>query len=204
MDEEPAETPAPQEPSEGEPEEQVNHLLVVGLRIALVALVIILGIVLVGNIVVSWLDLNDAPTSPSVGGPVPVSPIIQNTPSASPTASSSSSTSSDFPTLNAPPAPTDIPTVSSVPPGLVMQITPGVVSSGQSFNVSGTYQGRDGVQLQLQRLENGVWADYPNNITVTMGTYSTIAASTMTGTNSFRVYDQSAGRASNVVSVLVQ
>lgn len=201
MDEEPSEKPAPQEPSDGAPEEEVSHALIVGIRITLVVLVVILGIIVVGNIVVSRLDLNDGATTPSGGGPVPVAPIIQDTPSASP---SSSTASSDFPTLNAPPAPTDIPTVSNVPPGLVMQITPGVVHSGQSFTVSGTYQGRDGVQLQLQRLEDGVWADYPNNITVTMGSYSTIASSTMTGTNSFRVYDQSADRASNVVSVLVQ
>ncbi|MGN6721427.1 MAG: hypothetical protein ACTHJM_02310 [Marmoricola sp.] len=198
MDDEPGGEPEPDD-------ERENHALIVGLRIALVTLVVIVGILLVGKILVAKLNLHgDNEPNGFVGGPVPVSPIPQPTssPSASPTASST--VDSSLPTLSEPPAPTDIPPPEQAPPGLVLKISPTSVRSGQAFNISGTYAGRDGVQLQLQRLENGIWADYPNDISVSMGTYSTTAESTMTGTNSFRVYDQTANRASNVVSVLVR
>ena len=197
MDEDPRREPEPED------ERGENHALIVGLRIALVTLVVILGIVLAGRILVAQLNLHgDNESNGYVGGPVPVSPIPQPTGTPSPTAASTPDTS--LPTLSVPPAPTDIPPNDPVPPGLVLTIAPTTVSSGQTFKISGTYAGRDGVQLQLQRLENGVWADYPNDISVSMGSYSTTAASTMTGTNSFRVYDQSANRSSNVVSVLVR
>jgi len=190
---------------EGSPEEREHHVLVVILRIVLVALVVILGIVLAGKILVAKLDLHgDNDTNGYLGGPVPVSPIPQETPSAEPSPTDMPTYDSSLPSLSEPPAPTDIPPVNAVPPGLVLSISPTSVRSGQAFQVSGTYSGRDGVQLQLQRLENGIWADYPNDINVSMGTYSTTAASTMTGTNSFRVYDQTANRPSNVVSILVR
>lgn len=188
-----------------EDEGRENHALIVGLRIALVSLVVLAGILLAGNILVAKLHLHgDNESDGYVGGAVPVGPIPQSTPtpSASPTVSSALDSSS--PTLSEPPAPTDTPPNDAVPPGLVMTLSPTSLSSGQTFTVSGTYAGRDGVQLQLQRLENGVWADYPNDISVSMGSYSTTATTTMTGTNDFRVYDQSANRASNVVSVFVR
>lgn len=198
MDEEPDGGPEPDD-------ERDNHALIVGLRIALVTLLVIVGILLAGNVLIARLDLRgDHDGNGFVGGPVPVSPIPPSsaTPSASPAASSIQDPA--LPTLSQRPAPTDIPPSEPVPPGLVLTISPSSVGSGQTFSVNGTYAGRDGVQLQLQRLENGVWADYPNDITVSMGTYSTTATSTMTGTNSFRVYDQTANRSSNVVSVLVR
>lgn len=198
MDDEPGGGPEPDD-------ERENHALIVGLRIALVTLVVIVGILLAGKVLVAKLGLHgDSETNGFVGGPVPVSPIPEATatPSASPT--DSTVDDSPLPALSEPPAPTDIPPSEPVPPGLVLTISPTSVRSGQTFNISGTYAGRDGVQLQLQRLENGIWADYPNDITVTMGSYSTTAESTMAGTNSFRVYDQTADRWSNVVSVLVR
>ena len=164
---------------------------------------VVAGILLVGNILVAKLNLHaDHDSSGFVGGPVPVSPIPQQT--ATPTPDDSSTLDAGLPTLSEPPAPTDTPPPDAVPPGLMLTIHPTVLRSGQTFTVSGTYAGRDGVQLQLQRLENGIWADYPNDISVSMGTYETTASSTMTGTNSFRVYDQTANRWSNVVSILVR
>jgi hypothetical protein len=198
-----------QPPGEREPDDRgrENHVLIVGLRITLVTLVVIAGILLAGNILIAKLHLHgDSDSNGALGGPVPVSPIVQPTETASPTVTptDSSTLDSSLPTLSEPPAPTDTPPVEPAPPGLVLTIYPTTVGSGQTFTVSGTYAGRDGVQLQLQRLENGVWADYPNDISVSMGSYSTSAMSTMTGTNSYRVYDQSANRSSNVVTVLVR
>ncbi|MGN6162211.1 MAG: hypothetical protein ACTHOG_10995 [Marmoricola sp.] len=185
-------------------EEPENHALVVVLRIVLVSLVVIGGILLAGNVLISKLGLHaDNDSSSYVGGAVPVSPIPEDTSTPTPTPTADATYDSSLPTLSAPPAPTDTPPAEAVPPGLVLTISPTYVRSGQSFTVSGTYAGRDGVQLQLQRMENGIWADYPNDITVSMGTYSTTASSTMAGTNSFRVYDQTANRASNVVTVSV-
>lgn len=195
----------PREDSEPD-EERENHVLIVALRIAFVSLVVVVGILLAGKYLVAKLDLHgDRDTSGYGGGPVPVSPIPQDVPSASPTPDYSGAVdTTPLPSLSEPPAPTDIPPIQPAPPGLVLTISPTSVGSGQVFTVSGTYAGRDGVQLQLQRMENGIWADYPNQITVSMGTYSTTASSTMTGTNTFRVYDQSSNRASNVVSILVR
>ncbi|HWU33245.1 MAG TPA: hypothetical protein VN108_10240, partial [Marmoricola sp.] len=101
-------------------------------------------------------------------------------------------------------ATTDIPPVDSVPPGLVLSISPSTVANGGTFTVSGTYAGRDGVSLWLQSYVNGGWQNYPNDITVAMGTFSTTAQSTVPGTNTFRVLDQSTGLASNRVSILVR
>lgn len=166
---------------------------------------VIVGILVAGNILITKLHLHaDSESNGYVGGPVPVSPIPDDTETPSPSPTDSSTVDSSLPTLSEPPAPTDTPPVEPAPPGLVLTISPTTVGSGQTFTVSGTYAGRDGVQLQLQRLESGVWADYPNDINVTMGSYSTTASSTMTGTNSFRVYDQSANRPSNVVTVFVR
>ena len=192
-----------------EPERE-NHVLVVALRIALVSLIVVVGILLAGRYLIDKLDLRGNGDSDSVlGGPVPVSPIPEapSEPATSPepfTSPSPQPTDTTMPTLSAPPAPTDIPPAEPMPPGLVLSISPTTVRSGETFTVSGTYAGRDGVQLQLQRMEDGVWADYPNQVNVSMGTFSTTASSTMSGANSFRVYDQTANRASNVVTVLVR
>lgn len=197
-----------QDPDEPEETVRENHVLVVGLRIVLVSLVVIVGILLVGRFLVAKLDLHaDRDSGTFLGGPVPVSPIVQpSAPSPTSTGSDAPATVQDtaMPTLSEPPAPTDIPPAEPVPPGLVLSISPSTVGSGETFQVSGTYAGRDGVELQLQRLEGGIWADYPNQVNVSMGTFSTTASSTMSGANSFRVYDQNANRASNVVTVLVR
>lgn len=195
------------EPDGPEAPSDENHALVVGLRIVLVTLVVIVGMLLVGRVLIATFHLHaNSDASSDLGGPVPVSPILQPPPSAAPTGSDTPATTPDsaVPTLSEPPAPTDIPPAEPMPPGLVLSISPATVNSGEAFVVSGTYAGRDGVQLQLQRLEGGIWADYPNQVNVSMGTFSTTATSTMAGANSFRVYDQSANRASNVVTVLVR
>lgn len=199
MDEEP-----PVSDDSDEPERE-NHVLVVALRIALVSLIVVVGILLAGRYLIDKLDLRGRSDSDSVlGGPVPVSPI-PDTPAPEPSSSPSPQpTDTTMPTLSAPPAPTDTPPAEPMPPGLVLSISPTTVRSGEEFTVSGTYAGRDGVQLQLQRMEDGIWADYPNQVSVSMGTFSTTASSTMSGANSFRVFDQTANRASNVVTVLVR
>lgn len=206
MDEEPSETPAPQapeEPPEPEQEQRENPLLIVGLRIVLVALVVFVCILIVGKYLVAKADLKETPGSTSGTGAIPVNPILPSqAPTASPTPSAS--TYPSLPTLSGPPAPTDVPPPDSVPPGLNLSITPRTVGSGATFTVTGTYAGRDGVSLWLQSLVNGNWQNYPNDITVTMGTFSTTAESTISGTNTFRVYDQSTGLASNLVSILVR
>lgn len=182
-----------------DPGGEENHLLVVGLRIALVVLVVVAGILIVGNVAISVFHLKEDVPSIYSGEPVPVSPISESPSVATPT-----TTPTSLPTLTYPAAPTDIPTVSEVPPGLVLNASSTVVRSGQAVTFSGTYAGRNGTVLQLQRLQDDIWYDYPNEITVDMGTYTTTASSTLAGTNSFRVYDQSGDEASNVVSILVR
>jgi hypothetical protein len=88
--------------------------------------------------------------------------------------------------------------------GLRLSITPLSVSPGQRINFTGTYGKHDGVSLQVQRLENGTWADFPTNAQVSLGTFATYIETSHTGAQKFRVYDAGAGAASNVVTVTVQ
>ena len=185
----------------GGPEKEPNHWLVVGLRIVLVSLVVLIGILAVGKYFVAKADLKEDPATAGAGGPVPVSPI---TPSASPSPQAVVTPDTTLPTLSEAPAPTYNPPEESMPAGLVLTITPATVASGQTFTVSGTYAGRDGVPLDLQVLQSGTWVNYANQITVSMGTFSTTASSTALGANSFRVYDESTTLASNVVTVVVR
>jgi len=197
-------TPAPLDQDEGA---EASPILIIGLRVVLVALVALVGILIVGKLVVAGADLKDDGTSRTISGPVPVSPITTQ-PSAFPVGVSSADAADDpqpaLPSLSVTPAPVDVPPRHRVAEGLILKVSPASVASGGSFTVRGTYAGRDGVDLWLQRLENGAWANYPNTVTVSMGSFAATATSTMPGTNSFRVYDQSAGRASNVVSVFVR
>lgn len=182
-------------------EDGPSPFLLWALRLGLVVLVVFVAAVIAGWILVSVLGLHGGGggNSPIRAG-VPVDPPTQSSPSA-PSPTTDIGDSSDY---TPPPSPTGVPQIAEMPPGLAFKIEPASVGSGQSFRVSGTYEGRDGVPLTLQRMENGVWADYPNEILVTMGTFSTTASSTLPGVNSFRVYDQSLNRASNVVTLLVR
>ncbi|GAA5106920.1 hypothetical protein GCM10023339_04390 [Alloalcanivorax gelatiniphagus] len=77
------------------------------------------------------------------------------------------------------------------------------VSPMQQINLTGTYQGGEGAILQVQRRENGTWADFPVTMSVSGGTFSTYVLTARTGPNEFRVVDTDSDVISNAVTVTV-
>lgn len=82
--------------------------------------------------------------------------------------------------------------------------TPLEVSPGERINLTGTYGRHDNVALQVQRFENGTWADFPTEADVSLGTFATYVETSRVGSNQFRVYDAQNDVASNVVTVTVR
>ena len=77
------------------------------------------------------------------------------------------------------------------------------VSPMQEIDLTGTYQGGEGAILQVQRLSNGAWSDFPVTTSVSGGTFSTIVRTGQMGPNQFRVIDTDTEAISNDVTVTV-
>lgn len=84
-----------------------------------------------------------------------------------------------------------------------LSVSPQSVGPGDRINFNGTYVDGEGVALQIQRKENGSWVDFPVTATVRGGVFSTWIQTTRTGESPFRVYDEEADRASNVVVLTI-
>jgi hypothetical protein len=82
-------------------------------------------------------------------------------------------------------------------------VAPQSVSPGERINFNGVYVDGEGVALQIQRKEGGTWVDFPVTATVRGGVFSTWILTSRTGRSPFRVYDGTANRASNVVTVTI-
>lgn len=172
---------------------EITAVIVKGLGLLVgLGLVIALGT----YVVVHALGLNDpGETTTSLGAPVPVTPL--------PTTALPVPGSSDSPGLPAstPAQPRDPSTRGAH--GLHLTMTPLVASPMERLNVTGSYAGHDNVALQVQRFENGIWADFPTNAQVSMGTFETYVMTSHTGVNRFRVFDPATNTASNVVQVSI-
>lgn len=77
------------------------------------------------------------------------------------------------------------------------------VSPMQQIDLTGTYQAGEGSILQVQRLENGSWSDFPVTMSVGGGTFATYVRTGRTGPNQFRVVDTDSDVVSNEVTVTV-
>lgn len=77
------------------------------------------------------------------------------------------------------------------------------VSPMQQIDLTGTYQAGEGAILQVQRMENGAWSDFPVTMSVSGGTFATYVQTSRTGPNKFRVVDTDSDAASNEVTVTV-
>jgi cytoskeletal protein RodZ len=77
------------------------------------------------------------------------------------------------------------------------------VSAMQQIDLTGTYVGGEGAILQVQRLESGVWTDFPVTASVSDETFSTYVQTSQPGVNKFRVIDTDTLRVSNPVNVTV-
>ena len=78
------------------------------------------------------------------------------------------------------------------------------VTAGTELYLTGTYPGGEGQILQVQRFQDGAWVDFPATISVSDETFTTYIIPGVTGQSRFRVVDNSTGKASNEVSVLVR
>ena len=69
----------------------------------------------------------------------------------------------------------------------------------QQIDLTGTYQAGEGAILQVQRIENGAWSDFPVTMSVSGGTFATYVQTSRTGPNKFRVIDTDSDVVSNEV-----
>lgn len=88
-------------------------------------------------------------------------------------------------------------------PALTLSAFPQKVAPSERINLTGAYRDGEGVVLQVQRLENGSWHDFPVKATVRGGIFTTWVQTGRAGENRFRVYDPAADRASAPVTVTV-
>ena len=77
------------------------------------------------------------------------------------------------------------------------------VSAMQRIDLSGSYKKGEGAILQVQRKENGTWADFPVTVSVRDGSFSTYVMTGQSGKTKFRVVDTDSGEKSNVVTVKI-
>ncbi|HSE10690.1 MAG TPA: hypothetical protein VLB29_18650 [Nocardioidaceae bacterium] len=91
------------------------------------------------------------------------------------------------------------------PPSVIsLSASPVEVSRMERIYLSGSYPRGEGASLQVQRLEGGVWRDFPTSASVSGGTFSTYVMTGQSGLNKFRVVDSAKGKKSNPVSVRVR
>jgi hypothetical protein len=87
--------------------------------------------------------------------------------------------------------------------GISLSATQQSVSPMQQIDLTGTYQGGEGAILQVQRLEDGQWTDFPVTMSVSGGSFATYVQTSRTGPNQFRVVDTDSDVVSNEVTVTV-
>jgi hypothetical protein len=87
--------------------------------------------------------------------------------------------------------------------GITLFVAPQQVNPGARINFNGVYNGAEGAALQIQRQEGGAWTDFPVSASVRGGSFETWIMTSRTGRAKFRVYDESADKASNVVVVQI-
>ena len=86
---------------------------------------------------------------------------------------------------------------------ITLFVAPQNVSAGGRINFNGVYTDGEGARLQVQRKEGGSWTDFPVDATVRGGSFETWIQTSRTGVTKFRMFDQDANRASNVVTVTI-
>lgn len=83
-------------------------------------------------------------------------------------------------------------------------VAPQTAGPGERINFNGVYEKGEGATLQVQRRQDGGWIDFPVTATVRGGVFETWIQTTRTGKQQFRMYDESADKASNTVRVTIR
>ena len=86
---------------------------------------------------------------------------------------------------------------------ITLKAFPQQVSAGQRITLTGAYRRGEGASLQVQRLEDGRWADFPVTARVSDGRFDTYIMTSRTGPTRLRMFDAAAGKASNSVRVRI-
>ncbi len=86
---------------------------------------------------------------------------------------------------------------------ITLQAFPDKVAPGERINLTGVYQRGEGATLQVQRLENGSWNDFPVTVSVSGGIFNTYIITSRTGDTKLRVYDKALQKGSNAVRVSI-
>ncbi len=87
--------------------------------------------------------------------------------------------------------------------GITLFVAPQQVGPGERINFNGVYEGQEGATLQVQRREGGSWSDFPVTASVRGGSFETWIQTSRSGKTKFRVFDEAADKASNVVTVQI-
>jgi len=74
----------------------------------------------------------------------------------------------------------------------------------EEIYLTGVYPNGEGAVVQVQRLEDGKWTDFPVDASVSGQTFSTYVQTAQSGINRFRVRDTSGPNVSNAVRVKVR
>ncbi|WP_182524871.1 hypothetical protein [Nocardioides dongkuii] len=78
------------------------------------------------------------------------------------------------------------------------------VSPMENIDLTGVYPGGEGAILQVERLADGAWTEFPVTASVGNETFTTYVQTGQLGPNKFRVRDTDTGEVSNAVSVTVR
>ena len=174
--------------------EQVRNALLKAL-----AVIVVIGVVIaVGTtIVVRALGLNES-DSPGPLGAAPSEPAQPLPTTALPVPGEDSADAE----------PTEEPSDPASPPeggngDIRLDISPVIARPMERVNLTGSYKGADNLELQVQRFEEGNWADFGVTATVRVGTFETFVMTGRAGEQRFRMFDPEADEGSNVVLVTI-
>lgn len=84
-----------------------------------------------------------------------------------------------------------------------LDVSPLIARPMERVNLTGTYQGADDLQLEVQRFEEGGWSDFGVTANVRLGSFETYIMTGRPGEQRFRMFHPEAGRGSNVVRVTI-
>jgi len=86
---------------------------------------------------------------------------------------------------------------------ITLVASPRRVSPNEHINLDGDYDAPDGTVLQVQRREDGAWADFDATTSVADGRFSTYIYTSISGVQHLRLIDKAAGELSNPSTVRV-
>jgi hypothetical protein len=170
---------------------QVRNALLKALGVvAVIAVLIFIG----STIMVRALGLNESDTGPV--GAAPQKPTKPLPTTALPNPKDKTEEPSDEPSESESPD-------EGKTGRIELSISPVIARPMERVNLTGSYQGADNVQLEVQRFEDGTWNDFGVQANVNVGTFATYIMTGRTGENRFRVFDPESKQESNVILVTI-